>query len=228
MIPMTILRSDIEQSGLKNRIDPYGNFHPVSARGAWMGNRGILHDDQKLVVKHWDHGHWVTCRLNYGENSRKGDTAREKMFTQGNYSELFFLDEATTFSAGHRPCAQCRNKRYKEFKSAWAAANLHRVTSANPPYKEMDKILHEDRVTTDGKKTYEAHFASLPEGSMIELDGATCLLWRGRPYLWSFAGYKPYERKVAPTTMVKVLTPESIVRTFASGFVPEVHVSAFF
>ena len=33
--------------------------------------------------------------------------------------ELFFLDEATAFAAGHRPCAECRNADYKRFRALW-------------------------------------------------------------------------------------------------------------
>ncbi|MTW23033.1 hypothetical protein [Allochromatium palmeri] len=31
---------------LQNRVDPWGNLMAVEALGAWMGNRGILHDSQ--------------------------------------------------------------------------------------------------------------------------------------------------------------------------------------
>ena len=31
-----------------------------------------------------------------------------KLMQPGRYTELFFLDEATAYAAGHRPCAECR------------------------------------------------------------------------------------------------------------------------
>ncbi len=34
------------------------------------------------------------------------------------YTELFFLDEAVSLAAGHRPCAECRRQRYNDFKAA--------------------------------------------------------------------------------------------------------------
>jgi hypothetical protein len=217
-------------SGLKNRVDPYGDFHSTPERGSWLGNRGILHNEEKQIIKQWDNLAWKTCLLKYGEDTRKGETGRDKLFTQGNYSEIFFLDEATAFTAGHRPCSMCRNKRYKEFKSAWAKANIHllKLTSENLPYQEMDKELQKDRVDAGGKKKYDSSFELLPPGTMIELGGDACLIWRDRLFVWSFAGYKPYERKFDPTKKVKVLTPSSIVRIYANGFVPQVHVSAFF
>ena len=33
--------------------------------------------------------------------------------------ELFFLDEATAFAAGHRPCALCRREDYVRFGEIW-------------------------------------------------------------------------------------------------------------
>jgi hypothetical protein len=215
------------RSRLQNRVDPWGRLHVSPERGAWMGNRGILHDERKEVVRLWQHTGWVTCRVEYGESSRKGETARDKLFTPGNYSELFFLDEATAFSAGHRPCAQCRNKRYKEFKRAWTAANRERVSSDDPSFKEMDKVLQGERVDGREKKSYQAVLDSLPDGTMIEINSRAYLVWRRSMYLWSFPGYVEEKGRHAPSTTVTVLTPESIVRIFAQGFVPQVHVSAF-
>jgi hypothetical protein len=76
-----------------------------------MGNRGILHDAQRQIIAPWKHKAWVTCQLEF-------QGRRRAIFSPKNYSELFFFDEATAFSAGHRPCAECRRARYKAFKEA--------------------------------------------------------------------------------------------------------------
>lgn len=47
---------------------------------------------------------------------------------------------------------------------------------------------------------------------MIEHDGRSLLLWQGKQWMWSFAGYQP-----SPPTEVSVITPEPIVRLFANG-----------
>ena len=93
---------------LQNRVTPSGQLQAVSARGAWLGNRGILHDENKQIVAPWRHKAWVTCKLDFPGRHRA-------IFSPNNNSELFFLDEATAFSAGHRPCAECRKDRYNEF-----------------------------------------------------------------------------------------------------------------
>ena len=214
---------------LQNKVDPWGNLNVTPEHGAWLGNRGILHNDEKQIVKPskpWQHNCWITCLPKF--TKKDSTNIRRELFSEGTYSELFFLDEATAFAAGHRPCGECRFKRYKEFKSEWIAANRDLVSSENPPSKEMDKMLQKQRaIPGGGKQTYEAPIESLPAGTMIELDGAAFLLWRGMLYCWSFTGYHPYGRNVAPDTKVKVLTPESIVRMFAGGFIPEVHISAY-
>lgn len=83
-----------------NRVDPSGQFHAVPAKGTLMGNRGILHDDEGRIVKSHAHQNWVACTLQFKNRKRE-------IMAPGRYTELFFLDEATAFAAGHRPCAEC-------------------------------------------------------------------------------------------------------------------------
>src|SRR6202161_2848364 len=60
----------------------------------------------------------------------------------GRWTALFFLDEATALSAGHRPCAYCRRADYRDFTAAWrAAGGLERA----PLAREMDSVLHGER-----------------------------------------------------------------------------------
>jgi hypothetical protein len=204
---------------LQNRVDPYGRLHAVDARGAWMGNRGVLHNSAGEVVAPWRSLRWITCVLRF-----KG--IRREVFAPHHYSELFFLDEATSLAAGHRPCAECRRDRFREYRDAWAAGSRDRLSSQPVRADEIDRLVHADRVDRRGeKKTYEAVLSSLPPGTMIERGGRAFLCWGGRLRAWSFSGYGPAVR-VPPRTKVRVLTPRSIVKTIRSGFVPQVHDSA--
>lgn len=149
---------------LQNRVDPWGNLIAVGARGAWLGNRGILHDANRNIVTAWKHKSWITCQLTFRGR-------RRQVFAPNRYSELFFLDEATAFAAGHRPCAECRRERYMEFKAAWLEANVG-LSSKSLPIAEIDKQLHSERTRRGGGKvTYKADFNSLPPGTFIERDG---------------------------------------------------------
>lgn len=162
----------------------------------------------------------MACRLEFEGRKRE-------VFSAGSYSQLFFLDEATAFSAGHRPCAECRRERYNEFKAAWVKANFGLVRSANPPIAEIDRGMHAERALRGGGKvTFEAALVDLPPGTFIELGGEAFLVWCGGLLRWSFAGYSGAQLLHAPSTPVRVLTPASVVRVFRSGFVPGVHASA--
>jgi hypothetical protein len=185
-----------------------------------MGNRGILHDDGNKIIKPWAHKAWVTCLLEF-----KGIT-RPKPFSQGNYSELFFLDEVTAFAAGHRPCAYCQRARHLEFKDAWVRANVPEELRASTKMPDIDKVIHAERaIFGGGKKTYDAPLVELPTGSMFEYEN-TAYLVATRGYLpWSFNGYGT-PRHIDPRAIVKVLTPRSIVRAFAEAFMPRVHPCA--
>ncbi len=78
---------------LQNRVTPFGKIIKTPARGAWMGNRGILHNDQQQVLRLFKLKAWITCKLEF--NGRK-----RRVMAPHRYTELFFLDEATSFAAG--------------------------------------------------------------------------------------------------------------------------------
>lgn len=205
---------------LQNRVNPWGALCAVTSRGTLMGNRGILHDEKNRIVKPWAHQAWVTCLPSFK------DIKRPRPFSQGNYSELFFLDEVTAFAAGHRPCAYCQRERNRDFKDAWLRANYPERSCSQMKWPEIDKVLHNERaVRGGGKQTFEAALADLPIGAMFEWK-ETAYLVSTRGYLrWSFEGYgNPVT--IDRNAQVFVLTPLSIVRTFSVGFIPNAHFSA--
>ena len=185
-----------------------------------MGNRGVLHDASRQVVAAWRLRRWITCVLSFKDR-------RREVFAPKRYSELFFLDEATSLAAGHRPCAECRRSRYEEFRAAWDVGQRGRNAGRRfLGAEEIDEVLHADRLEAGGvKRAYVAVLSSLPDGAMIEHAGGPHLLWKGRLLPWSFSGYGPAV-DAAPETEVAVLTPRSIVLAIRAGFVPQVHESA--
>jgi hypothetical protein len=94
---------------LQNRVTPYGEIVALPDRGLVMGNRGILHDDARHIVRSWQVRRWIACRIAFRGR-------RRQLMQPHSYTELFFLDEATAFSAGHRLCAECRHADYQRFK----------------------------------------------------------------------------------------------------------------
>ena len=203
---------------LQNRVDPWGAIKAVPARGDMMGNRGILHEGQQ-IVREWRSKAWVACSLELPRG-----LAPRRPFSPGTYSELFFLDEATAFAAGHRPCRFCQRARFDLFKSTWVRASTG--LQADLPIAEIDKTIHSERVGKDRRKVmHERRVGDLPNGTMFEFDGDAVLVWENRQLRWSFNGYSKH-RGVALNEKVMVLTPSSIVLMFAAGYLPNVHRTA--
>ena len=194
---------------LQNRVDPWGRLHAIaSKRSTRMGNRGILHDQDRRIVRQWAARAWIFCLLEFKGRQRK-------VFGPRSYSELFFLDEASAFAAGHRPCAECQRARFTEFKRAWLAANRR---PADTPIAEIDRQLHAERLHRAQKRTYQAPLRELPDGTFVEVGARAFLRWQGRLLEWSSDGYRP--NSGSEPEFVRVLTPVSVVRAFARGFKP--------
>jgi hypothetical protein len=56
---------------LQNRVSPSGELLADNARGSWLGNRGILHNEKKEIIRPWKHENWVLCELNFKERKRE-------------------------------------------------------------------------------------------------------------------------------------------------------------
>jgi hypothetical protein len=202
---------------LQNRVDPFGNLIVTPARGGMMGNRGgALHNAERQIVRGYKSRRWIACVLEFRGRHRT-------VMSPNRYTELFFLDEAVAFAAGHRPCAECRRERYNAFKDAW----WRRSKQSSPPFADqMDCELHAARIDRQRKKvTYESVLSLLPDGAFVQIDGSAHLVWCGALLLWTPEGY---ERGVLRPKdfIVTVLTPGPIVGCFLQGYRPEVHDSA--
>lgn len=199
---------------LQNRVLPTGEIVANPARGFFMGNRGILHDDDRqLGTARWRHQNWVCCVLDF-----KG--RRRPVMKPGAYTELFFLDEAVALAAGHRPCAECRRAVYLRFRAVWEAVHGPVASAA-----AIDRHLHRHRVTrTRTQIRHTAPAGSLPHGTFMMLDDVPHLVTPDavRPYAPSGYG----SPRQTPRGMVEVLTPKPIVAVLGAGFRPILHHSA--
>jgi len=194
----------------QNRVDPYGTLFRTTARGTLMGNRGgALHDERQEIVRPYKSRRWIACLLQF-----KG--IHRTVMSPRMYTELFFLDEAVAFAAGHRPCAECRRERFNAFLHAW-----------NHPLgaPEIDAELHSARIDGDGRKvTFQAPLHSLPNGCFIDIDGSSFLVWDDALFLWTPEGYTGRQRRPDDRT-VTVLTPRPTVECFRQGYQPQTHES---
>ena len=208
-------------SPLQNRVTPFGEIIATPERGLFMGNRGgCFHDDrQQLTRRRWATKQWITCLTAY-----KG--WHRPLMAPHRYTELFFLDEAVAFAAGHRPCALCRRSDFNRFVAAWSEANPELSGPGKIRTSTLDAALHAERLTPQrAKRTFEASLGGLPDGTFVVLDAAAWLIWNGRVHRWSPGSYDTV-RPLQPAGTAQVLTPPSIVRALSAGYRPRVHPSA--
>lgn len=190
---------------LQNRVDPFGELVATPARGTLLGNRGgrFHRDDQTLGRRRWASKLWIACVCEF--------KSRKRSVWGRGYTELFFHDEITAFSAGHRPCFECRRREAEAFRARFPG--LARRAA------EMDAVLHAERLDAGRKRVWRSPLERLPDGAMIALDGHAYAV-RGDALLpWTFAGYGA-PRKRASIGIVEVLTPPSIVAVLEAGYPP--------
>ena len=208
---------------LRNRVTPLGELVADPARGLVYGNRGCLHDAHGVIKRRYGVRRWISCRLEF-----RG-WQRGAILQPGKFTELFFLDEATAFAAGHRPCALCRNEDYRRFVTLWHELHPGDDTGADA----IDARLHAERVDPGPsgghvQRRFEAPLETLPDGTFVVLDETAFLVLGERLLRWAPAGY---DRVLArPKGQATVLTPPSLVdvlREEWEGVVPLLHPTAF-
>ena len=201
---------------LQNRVTPTGDIIADPHRGLFTGNRGIIHDPatKTLLKKRWATPAWITCVCEF-----RG--WRRKVMGTRSWTELFFLDEATAFAAGHRPCFFCRRDDAKRFRAAWEEGNGVVDVLA----REMDAVLHKERLDRGRKRLHvlPMPLAKLPDGAMVQAGEAHFLILKGRPLRWSMAGYHRVDDAVGEAML---LTPPSTLRAIGAGYRPLLHPSA--
>ena len=211
---------------LQNRMMPDGEIVALSDRGLFMGNRGILHDsDKHLLSARWRHPHWIVCVLAF-----KG--WHREVMQPNNYTELFFMDEATALAAGHRPCALCRRAAYLAFQAALKRA-LRRAERLSA--HALDDMLHAARIETGTRRQqrFDACLDDLPDGTMVvladetsgSLAKSTWLVFEQHLLRWQPGQYDQVVRRPDGID-VQVLTPRPTVLALQQGYEPVLHPSA--
>ncbi len=203
------------RSPLQNRVTPTGDIIATPHRGMFTGNRGIIHDPAtKTLTRRWASQAWLTCLCEF-----KG--RRREVMGGRSWTELFFLDEATALSAGHRPCFFCRRDDANRFRAAWEEGNGVRRVLA----RDIDAVLHRERLSGAKKRlhAWTMPLEELPDGAMLQEGTESFLIVQRRALLWSPAGYRN-----APSAIkdAMLLTPPSTLRALSAGYRPLLHKSA--
>ena len=194
---------------LQNRVTPLGELIAVPERGLVYGNRGCLHDGEGRIRRNHATRRWIACRLSF-----KG-WHREPLLQPGKFTELFFLDEATAFAAGHRPCALCRREDYNRFGKLWRGE-----TGADA----IDALLHAERLDGRGRRLHDVDLGELPDGAFVLREGAPWLVFGDELLRWTPGGYG--ERASRPHGPATLVTPPSLVAILAAGWPSDVPAPA--
>ena len=196
----------------QNRVTPTGELVAVPLRGAWMGNRGILHDDAGRVVRNHASSLWITCALSFRGR-------RAEQWQPHHYTVLFFHDEAVSLAAGHRPCALCRREAYHAYRNALGEHDRTKPLSA----KEIDARLHAERLVprTRTRRLHEMRWADVPAGAFVMLDDAPHLVSAEELVRWTTEGYADLRRR-PPRGAAAVLTPPTSVAVLRAGYEPQI------
>jgi hypothetical protein len=226
---------------LQNRVTPLSELIADPARGLVYGNRGCLHDVSGRIRRGYAGKRWIACRLRF-----RG-WHRAPLMQPGRFTELFFLDEATAFAAGHRPCALCRREDYERFGAIWRDSY-----PGDAGADAIDARLHAERVEPGARaqRRHIAPLAALPDGAFVMHEGAPHVLLGAQLLRWTPEGYvRPAPRppgsdaELARSTpghvrpayrlaraQAELLTPPSLVAILRSGWharaVPLLHPSA--
>lgn len=167
-----------------------------------MGNRGCIHRGHRIVRRQTTR-RWIICTLTYKDWHRT-------VMTEGLYTELFFLDEATALAAGHRPCMFCR----RPSATAFLRATRYRKVDALDLALDAERRSSKDRALVD----------VLPEGAMVEWEGVAWVVKGGKISPWSWAGYGG--PLTPPEEPVIVLTPPTSLQALRDGYPCQIHDSA--
>ena len=204
----------------RNRVDPFGDLHSVTARGMFTGNRGCLVDHQGHLVRHHQGDRWITCVTAFRD--RKHPLAAPRRWTP-----LFFLDDAVALAAGHRPCAECRHDGYRSYRDAVDRALGSPVRSGAGA---LDQRLAGERLQPgsgiqrrDDRRLWTATVDELPDGTVIVDDTDVARLVVGdhtlafSPTRWTAPEPRPR------ATRARILTPPTSVAALRHGFLPVLH-----
>jgi hypothetical protein len=197
-------------SPLPVRVDPRGELHAVPQRGTAFGNRGLLHDADRAIVRGWQGRRWIICVTSFGGR-------RREVLPVGGFTGLFFRDEATALAAGHRPCFECRRADAQAFLEATGCAG---------GVEALDRLLHGERLVERARPR-----DGIVEGRRIHpvdgevADGALAL-WSDETFGvrlnggWRRWGCGPLGGVRQDGEVVGLLTPPTALAALRAGYRP--------
>lgn len=195
-------------------VDPTGGFYVERGFSTFMGNRGVLRNTAGIISRKSQSSAWIVCEL-----SRKGLSWTN--LRSVSYTRLFFLDEATALTAGHRPCGLCRAAELRRFRSTIAESAVRFSIT------KVDQALR-NQCGSDARRTAVTKVGWLPTGSFFKVTSFSDQIFvKGDQnfLVWTPNGYLSGPNFSAEQ-LVTLLTPRIIIHAFNNGYRPYFHPSA--
>src|SRR5262249_20883462 len=128
---------------------------------------------------------------------------------------LYFYDEAVSFAAGHRPCAECRRPSYEAYRAAWAQG----LGVEPPSAREINRRLHGERIFGGSHRRpfHALARAGLPDCALVLLQGTPPLVLGADLVEWTTEGYGAGRRRPRRGTAT-VITPPSTLAALRAGY----------
>jgi len=151
--------------------DPEGDIESFPLRAHSPATAAFLHSGRSIVRFH-GHNCWITC----GPDVQRpwNEQWRPRGFTW-----LYFYDEALSFAAGHRPCAECGWRDYSTYRRAWGDS----IGGGGAPLRRRDEPPVARGAAASGHPPAPDARAGLvgPAGRHVRAPRAGAARRRGRP-----------------------------------------------
>ena len=192
-----------------------GDVVAIALRGAWTGNRGIIHSGTEIVRFH-SSDLWITCALEFRGR-------RREQWQPHRFTFLYFHDEAVSFAAGHRPCAECRREAYNDYRAAWAEA----LGVGEPSAKLINRQLHGERIVrgTHRRRIHPMPWAGLPDGAFVRLGESPAVVIGRHLSEWTPSGYATRHGR-PQAGVAEVITPPSTIAVLRAGYPVQIDAAA--
>lgn len=204
----------------RNRVTPLGDVVAIDLRGAWTGNRGIIHEGSSgssghHIVRSHTTTAWIVCALSYRDQVAP-------RWEPGRWTALFFHDEAVALAAGHRPCALCRRPAFTAYRDA-VRTSLGEADLAAP---QLDRHLHAERrdPATKQRRQHTEPWAGLPDGAFVVHEGQPALVLGYGLRVWTTRGYA--EQQPRPRRgLAAAVTPPTSLAALRAGYSVQIGAS---
>lgn len=226
---------------LQNRVTPFGEIVAIPERGTLMGIRGILHDAQGRIRRRWAGRAWLSCLLEFrgrraqimapGHYTHLFFLDEPTAFAAGHRPCAFcrradyvaFRDTWARanahFGLGARPLAtQIDRVLHAERLAVGGGKRVHAVELAGLPDGVMVTLRETAPPQPAGKTSPPQPPSPMRRGGSSAGDESSgaFLVWQGKLWTWSPAGYHATDLPVAGAVLA--LTPPSTIATLAAGY----------